>query len=709
MKSVPAKNFFVSFVLALMLVGCEATLPPSKEGPFIPNEQSIKKSTGTFSEYGSAVRRLQYLEQQRVTLLMKEAAHASKTLPLISPSTSTAPSASTPTSGGAIGETKRGAPGLQPATIPTLPQPAPTSLPRLTASDEESTHQQLEAVEKQIAEQIEEISKYKKTRSVESFTGMNALKSGVAAENHPQGEETRSSTLPDALMPHPLQPAKPQPPEIVKAGSHDDNEEFSYYQKYLEKISAVYGEPKTDLSKRTIFKIIDDKQLPVPFATVKISKGKFFWQGNSYPNGESLYFPGVSSSAISSLQNASVIVSYKEISYSFVLKESKDGIQEFKLPVERALKSPLPVDIVFLMDTTGSMQDEIDGLKDAIFSIHSRLIHSNEKIDLRFGLVQYRDRGDKYLVQSLKFTSDIDGFQKVLNEVQASGGGDYPEDLQRGLKEAVDNMDWRNDAIKSIFLLADAPPHMDYPDEENYLSLMRKANQRNIKICSIGASGLDPIGEYIFRQMSVYTYGQFIFLTYGESGESEGKGDPGKVSHHTGSNYSIRNLNDLVVDVIKQDIAYLIPPAKVQRVARKTVEETEHIEIRVDNILDQLRRQILPLSPTPVTAAIVPFETEEDDLKELAEYLRDVSSENILKEKWLRLVERKHLDQLLKEQGLSLTGSQEPKTAAELGKILGAKFLLFGKLYYLGVDRVLYLQAVATETAQIVAAARVRI
>ncbi len=63
--------------------------------------------------------------------------------------------------------------------------------------------------------------------------------------------------------------------------------------------------------------------------------------------------------------------------------------------------------------------------------------------------------------------------------------------------------------------------------------------------------GLDLGGEYVLRQISQYTYGTYIFLTYGERGESEG-GVAGSVSHHTGANYQTDRLEAIIIRLARQ-------------------------------------------------------------------------------------------------------------------------------------------------------------
>jgi hypothetical protein len=106
------------------------------------------------------------------------------------------------------------------------------------------------------------------------------------------------------------------------------------------------------------------------------------------------------------------------------------------------------------------------------------------------------------------------------------------------------------------FLIADAPPHLDYPQDYDYAEEMEIAARRGIKIFPIASSGLDDQGEYIFRQIAQFTQGRFIFLTY--EGPTNG-GSPGEVTTHHVEDYSVNNLDDLLVKLVEEELAHQSP------------------------------------------------------------------------------------------------------------------------------------------------------
>ncbi|MCB0015030.1 MAG: hypothetical protein KDE34_24110, partial [Anaerolineales bacterium] len=172
-------------------------------------------------------------------------------------------------------------------------------------------------------------------------------------------------------------------------------------------------------------------------------------------------------------------------------------------------------------------------------------------------MVIYRDRGDEFVVRSYDFTPDLATFSLFLDDVTADGGGDYPEDLNEALNQAVLVPEWRlEDTVSLMFLVADAPPHLDYADQQlTYVDGMTRAAELGIKIFPIATSNLDAQGEYIFRQLAQFTGAQFIFLTYGE----DGPGSTGDQTDLQVENFTVSALDDLVVQLVAAELAHRVP------------------------------------------------------------------------------------------------------------------------------------------------------
>jgi hypothetical protein len=118
------------------------------------------------------------------------------------------------------------------------------------------------------------------------------------------------------------------------------------------------------------------------------------------------------------------------------------------------------LDLVFDMDTTGSMRSELADLQAnlvGIIRVLSRLASS-----LRVGFVAFKDRGDAYLTREypLQRMNDahIDELLSFVKGLRAGGGGDDPEPVDEALEAAL-AMPWRADAQGRIIVIGDAPVH----------------------------------------------------------------------------------------------------------------------------------------------------------------------------------------------------------------------------------------------------------
>jgi Mg-chelatase subunit ChlD len=134
---------------------------------------------------------------------------------------------------------------------------------------------------------------------------------------------------------------------------------------------------------------------------------------------------------------------------------------------EPAKKPARPeVEVVFCLDTTGSMTGLIDAAKKKIWAISNQIASGKPTPRLKVGLVAYRDRGDAYITKVFDLSEDLDGIYGHLMSFKAEGGGDFPESVNQALYESVTKITWSKDkkTLKMIFLVGDAPPHMDYPN-----------------------------------------------------------------------------------------------------------------------------------------------------------------------------------------------------------------------------------------------------
>ena len=156
------------------------------------------------------------------------------------------------------------------------------------------------------------------------------------------------------------------------------------------------------------------------------------------------------------------------------------------------------IEVAFVLDTTGSMAGLIDGAKQKIWSIANSIVDINPNAEIRMALIGYRDIGDDYVVKSYEMSDDIQGLYGNLVRFRADGGGDGPESVNEALDVAISDLDWSDsDEVRRIvFLVGDAPPHMDYRDDRKYPETLREARQRGIIINTVQAGDAPDTYEF---------------------------------------------------------------------------------------------------------------------------------------------------------------------------------------------------------------------
>jgi len=173
------------------------------------------------------------------------------------------------------------------------------------------------------------------------------------------------------------------------------------------------------------------------------------------------------------------------------------------------------LDVVFVLDTTSSMGGLIEGAKQKIWSIASRMATGTPTPEVRVGLVAYRDVGDEYVTKVVPLTKDLDAVYKQLMGFQALGGGDGPEAVQDGLSDAVTKMQWSDSkhVAKMIFLVGDAPAHDQ--DKPKLYEAAKKAIGQGIVVNTIRC-GSDDVARGQFVEVAKLADGHFD--TIAESG-----------------------------------------------------------------------------------------------------------------------------------------------------------------------------------------------
>ena len=176
----------------------------------------------------------------------------------------------------------------------------------------------------------------------------------------------------------------------------------------------------------------------------------------------------------------------------------------------QAIARPI-VEVAFVLDTTGSMAGLIEGAKRKIWSIATSIIDANPAAEIRMGLVAYRDIGDDYVTKTFDLTTDIQDLYAKLLELKARGGGDWPESVNEALYVAVDKLSWSkgSEICRIVFLVGDAPPHMDYAQDMKYPQVLALAKQKDIMVNAVQAGGARDT-ERMWREIAQLGNGRYI-------------------------------------------------------------------------------------------------------------------------------------------------------------------------------------------------------
>ena len=169
------------------------------------------------------------------------------------------------------------------------------------------------------------------------------------------------------------------------------------------------------------------------------------------------------------------------------------------------------IEVVFVLDTTSSMSGLIQAAKDKIWSIASTMASAQQSPDIKMGLVAFRDRGDAYITRVYDLSENLDSMYVNLMDFRAQGGGDGPESVNQALYDAIHKLSWSQDknVYKVVFLVGDAPPHMDYPNDVKYPVTLAAANRRGIVVNTIQSGQHEYTGP-AWREIAALGKGEYF-------------------------------------------------------------------------------------------------------------------------------------------------------------------------------------------------------
>ncbi len=335
-------------------------------------------------------------------------------------------------------------------------------------------------------------------------------------------------------------------PGSMTAGEWNDLENWNFWNDLMQNEEYYQYQNHWNFhpNQRYSLALTDNNGKAVIDATVelKTSQGETIWKTKSDNKGVAeLWVSMFNDNKIPSY----ISVSYADKTYSVnPIHSVAQGINNFTVPVNRTV--PDKLDVVFIVDATGSMGDEIDYLKAELLSVMNRVKTQQNNLSVQLGAIFYRDEGDEYVTRNFPLSIQIDDIVASVSQQSANGGGDYPEAVHSALESAVVQQQWSSNAISRIaFLILDAPPHHNPAVITSLRQVIQKAAAYGIKIIPVTASGINKETEFLMRYFAIATNGTYIFIT-------DHSGIGGDHLEPTTGDYQVELLDDLLVRLITE-------------------------------------------------------------------------------------------------------------------------------------------------------------
>ncbi len=327
-----------------------------------------------------------------------------------------------------------------------------------------------------------------------------------------------------------------------------DHAHWPEFREFLYTYPEYYEEWELNVQKRVMIAIHDTVGVGIPDSKVVISKGfGVYFEGRTTAEGIVAFFPRIENQDITDF---TIDITTESSRYRSIFTISPDDDQLWKVTVPEAYKATEPaLDIVFTVDVTGSMGDELDYLKAELLNITHKIMQQHSA-GIRVGLMFYKDRGDDFVTKGWDLTDDLTEVQENLEVMVYGGGGDTPESVNQALHESIESMSWQeNNAVRLNFLIADAPPNVYEDEQYTYIEATRAAAQKGIKIIPVAASGIDRSTEYLFRSIAVATMGKYIYLT-------DHSGIGGTHLEAEVSDMTVETLNQILTRTIEEELSF---------------------------------------------------------------------------------------------------------------------------------------------------------
>ena len=328
---------------------------------------------------------------------------------------------------------------------------------------------------------------------------------------------------------------------LLTGGEWRDNDNFDFWCELVggrQEWSGIADHWRLCTENRVFVRVTKDEN-PAENVTVKLFAGEAkLWEAVTDNRGYAYLFATLDKSTQYVPTHITAERNGKQLAYA----EYRGG-GECLLKITEESPRAVGLDLMFAIDTTGSMGDELTYLQAELEGVIRR-VTEDKQIPVRLGLNFYRDEGDEYTVRGCDFSEDIPKGISVINDQIAYGGGDYPEAVERALSCAIREQSWNTDNVKLLFLVLDAPPHDTKENAETLRALLAEAAEKGIRIIPVASSGVDTETEFLCRSFAAATGGTYTFLT-------DHSGIGGSHLEPTIGYYQVEKLNDMLVRIIE--------------------------------------------------------------------------------------------------------------------------------------------------------------
>ena len=333
---------------------------------------------------------------------------------------------------------------------------------------------------------------------------------------------------------------------LLTAGEWRDHENWGFFSNLVNTGKIAFPSFGIDPCHRVSVELKDGAGSPLANANVTLldADGNEIWKSVTDKNGTAYLFETNDRHAVS----VKAVSGSAEITEDVPAAANTSGTQSeeavctdrsVSLTLDAGASAYSKTQVMFIVDTTGSMGDEMLYLQSDFASIAEEVGDAQTEYSALF----YKDEGDIYVTRGEGFTSDVSAIKKQLGKESADGGGDEPEAVAEAFTEAFVSENWADDAVKVAFLIYDAPPH-DTKSKELQTAI-EAASEKGIHLVPVVSSNGSRETELFGRACAICTNGSYVFLT-------DDSGIGGSHLEPIIGDYEVEKLHDIIVRIIQE-------------------------------------------------------------------------------------------------------------------------------------------------------------